>query len=105
MIILVDMDDTIEQLLRAWVNRVNKKYGRQVTVDEVTDWNVAAPYPGLTRKQVYDVISEKGFWKTVEPMPGAAEALKHFMDAGHEVYIASICRKKWMKSCFGISLF
>ena len=57
MIILVDMDDTIEQLLRAWVNRVNKKYERQVTVDEVTDWNVAAPYPGLTRDQVYDVIS------------------------------------------------
>ena len=82
MIILVDMDDTIEQLLRAWVNRVNKKYERQVTVDEVTDWNVAAPYPGLTRKQVYDVISEKGFWKTVEPMPGAADGDQPRASAG-----------------------
>ena len=89
MTILVDMDDTIEQLLRAWVRRVNEKYARQVTVDDVTDWNVAAPYPGLTRDQVYDVISEKGFWKSVEPMPGAQDALKHFLDAGHTVYIVT----------------
>lgn len=105
MIILVDMDDTIEQLLRAWVNRVNKKYERQVTVDEVTDWNVAAPYPGLTRKQVYDVISEKGFWKTVEPMPGASEALKHFMDAGHEVYIVTATNREHLQEKMDEVLF
>ncbi|MBO6092021.1 MAG: hypothetical protein J6P40_00095, partial [Oscillospiraceae bacterium] len=89
MTILVDMDDTIEQLLKAWVSRANAKFGRQVTLDEITEWNVAAPYEGLTRKQIYDVTYEPGFWSSVEPMPGAAEALKHFMEEGHEVFIVT----------------
>jgi len=89
MTILVDMDDTIEQLLKAWVKRANEKCGRNVTLDEITGWNVAAPYSGLTRKQIYDVTYEKGFWESVEPMPGAAEALRHFMEEGHEVYIVT----------------
>ena len=89
MTILVDMDDTIEQLLKAWVDRANEKFGRAVTLDEITDWNVAAPYPGISREDIYGVTYEKGFWESIEPMPGAAEALKHFMDEGHEVYIVT----------------
>ena len=89
MTILVDMDDTIEQLVKAWVRRVNEKYGRHVSMDEVTSWNVQAPYPGLTREQVYGVTDEPGFWKTVEPMPGAAEGLKHLIAEGHEVFIVT----------------
>ena len=89
MTILVDMDDTIEQLLKAWVNRANEKFDRNVTLDDITDWNVAAPYPGITRKEIYDVTYEPGFWSSVEPMPGAADALKHFMNEGHQVYIVT----------------
>ena len=103
--ILVDMDDTIEQLLKAWIGRVNEKYGRSVTMDDVTDWNVAAPYPGLTRQQVYDVTYEKGFWKTVEPMPGAAEALQHFLAEGHEVYIVTATPYEHMQEKMADLLF
>ena len=89
MTILVDMDDTIEQLLKAWVSRANVRFGRSVTPDDIRDWNVAAAYPGLTKEQVYGITYEKGFWESVEPMPGAADALKHFMDAGHQVFIVT----------------
>ena len=89
MTILVDMDDTMEQLLKAWIGRANEKFGRNVALDDITDWNVAAPYSGLTREDIYRVIYEPGFWSSVEPMPGAAEALKHFMDEGHTVYIVT----------------
>ena len=40
MIILVDMDDTIEHLLKAWVNGVNEKYGRCVSCDEIVSWDI-----------------------------------------------------------------
>ena len=89
MTILVDMDDTIEQLLTAWVKRANEKFSRSVTLDEITGWNVAAPYSGLTREEIYGVTYEPGFWESVEPMPGAAEALRHFMDEGHDVFIVT----------------
>ena len=89
MTILIDMDDTIESLLKAWVRGVNSKYGRSVSYEDITSWDVSAAFPGLTRKQVYDVLLEKGFWKDVEPTPGAAEAIQRFMAAGHEVFIVT----------------
>ena len=92
MIILVDMDDTIEHLLQAWVDVLNKRYDRNVTIDVIRTWNVAAAYPGVSRKDVYAVPDEPGFWKTVAPVEGAAEALKRFMDEGHEVYIVTATR-------------
>ena len=89
MTILVDMDDTMEQLLRAWLQAVNEKYGTNVTYEQSLVWDVSAAFPGLTHKQVYDVPLEKDFWKRVEPMPGAAQALQRFMQAGHKVFIVT----------------
>ena len=89
MTILIDMDDTIEMLLKAWVSGVNRKYHRSVSYEEVSSWDVSSAFPGLTHDQVYDVPLEAGFWKTVEPIPGAAEAIQHFMEAGHEVFIVT----------------
>lgn len=89
MIILVDMDDTIEQLLEAWLRAVNERYGRSVRYEDVHDWDIALAYPGLTWDQVYGIPMETGFWRTVDPIPGAAEALQRLMAAGHEVYIVT----------------
>ena len=89
MTILIDMDDTIESLLKAWVRGVNSKYGRSVFYEEIDSWDVSLAYPGPTHEQVYAVPLEKGFWKTVEPIPGAAEAIQRFMAAGHEVFIVT----------------
>ena len=87
--ILVDMDDTIEQLLEAWVRGVNEKYDRHAAYDDVVSWDVSSAFPGLSFEQVYEIPMQPGFWKTVEPMPGAAESLRRLMDAGHEVFIVT----------------
>ena len=89
MILLVDMDDTIEYLLKAWVRGVNAAYGRSVSYEDVLDWDVTRAFPGLTREQVYSVPLRPGFWEDVEPIPGAAQALERLMQAGHEVYIVT----------------
>ena len=89
MTILVDMDDTIEQLLKAWIDGVNRKFGRSASVDDVKSWNVAAVYPGLSWEDVYSVPLDPGFWGTVEPIPGAAEGLKKLMEDGHDVIIVT----------------
>ena len=87
--ILVDMDDTIERLLAAWVRGVNEQYGRDTAWDEVASWDVSAAFPGLTREQVYAVPMQPGFWKGVEPIPGADAVLRRWMEAGHEVFIVT----------------
>ena len=89
MTILVDMDDTIELLLAAIVERANEKFGQQVTLDQITSWDMSEPYTGVDKKQMLAITYESGFWRSVKPVPGAAEALRHFMDEGHEVYIVT----------------
>lgn len=89
MTILVDMDDTIEQMLQAWVAGANETYGYNVAYEDITDWNVSKAFPGLTWEQVYAVPMRPGFWDTVSLVPGAAEALRRFMEAGHEVLIVT----------------
>ncbi len=89
MIILVDMDDTIEQLLKAWVKGVNKKYARSVTVDEIVTWDVAAAFPGLTHDEVYGIPMQPGFWSNVEPVSDSAQVLQNLIAAGHEVFIVT----------------
>ena len=87
--ILVDMDDTIERLLEELVNRANRKFHQHVAVEDVTDWSIAPAFEGITKSQIMDAMNDEGFWMNVDPVPGAAEALKHFMDEGHEVYIVT----------------
>ena len=77
MIILVDMDDTIEELLPAWCRWLNKYYGTSVNPDNITDWEVAKFFPELTIEQVFSpLIDNSSFWKTVKPKPGAVKYLK-----------------------------
>lgn len=95
--ILVDMDDTIEMLVEELVKRTNRKYHQNVAVEDVTDWAIAPAFEGLTKQQILDMADEPDFWRSVEPVPGAAEALKHFMDEGHEVYIVTATEMKHVK--------
>lgn len=87
--ILVDMDDTIEHLLEAWVNCLNHRYGTTVEWSNIREWNLRKTFPGLTWEQIHAPLAEDDFWKTVRPMNGAAEALKWMLDCGHKVYIVT----------------
>ena len=89
MTILVDLDDTLEQLLAALVKRANERFHRNAAVDDVTDWSIVCAFPGITKQEILDFMREADFWEDVKPVPGAAEALKHFRDEGHEVYIVT----------------
>ena len=87
--VLVDMDDTIENLLFAWVTWLNRIYQRDVQCDDIKSWDICAAYPGLSYEEVYGLLRLEAFWETVEPLPGAAEGLRSFLEAGHEVYIVT----------------
>ena len=89
MTILVDMDETIEHLLPAWLDFLNAKYGRNVTTDDINNWDLTLFYPGIPAEEVYDVVNHDDFWKNVKPMEGAAEVLERFIAKGHDVYIVT----------------
>ena len=103
--ILVDMDDTIEYLLMAWIDCLNKRHGASVNWQEIREWSIPAVYPMLTRGQVFAPLLEDDFWKTVKPIDGAAEVLEWAIREGHEVYIVTASAYETIKSKMDNVLF
>jgi len=87
--ILVDMDGTIESLLDVWLDRLNKKYNRNVKTEDIKDWDISKFYEGLTKEDVFSVMMDPTIWKEVKPIDGAKEVLKKWIDEGHNVYIVT----------------
>lgn len=88
-ILLIDVDDTIEDLLSAWLKSLNDKYGTNVCNDEITDWDVSKFFPTLTREQVFEPLHYDEFWETVKPKPDAVEYVKKLFDEGYEIYLCT----------------
>lgn len=51
--ILVDMDDTIENLAEAWVDYLNARHQTSTSLSDITDWDISKAFPTLTKEQVY----------------------------------------------------
>lgn len=87
--ILVDMDDTIEGLLDAWLIWMNAAHGCSVTREDITSWDMTRAYPNVAVNEIYTPLEEPAFWDSVEPIPGASEALQKWLARGHEVFIVT----------------
>lgn len=87
--ILVDMDDTVEDLLGAWVSYLNTRYGTSVQKDEVTQWDISQAFHTLDKAQVYEPLYLDSFWCSVKPIDGASETLQKLMADGHRVLIVT----------------
>lgn len=87
--ILVDMDDTIENLSEAWINFLNNRYGTSVRPDDITEWSIEKAFPEIPAADVYGVLREEALWETVKPLPGAVKYLKKLIDDGNQIYIVT----------------
>lgn len=89
MIILVDMDDTIENLGLAWVDYLNRKYDKNVNWYNIRKWDMQIPYPDLTEEQIYGALNDEELWDNVTAKEDASHYLKKLMDEGNKVYIVT----------------
>ena len=89
MTILVDMDDTIEDLLGAWTAYLAETTGVCVKPEDIREWDMSKAYPSLTPEQIYSPLSNPEFWRSVRPIDSAAEYLQRLRSDGHNVYIVT----------------
>lgn len=87
--VLVDMDDTLENLCTPWVQYLNEKYGTTVTTDDVKDWDIARVFPTLTREQVFEPLITEALWERVKPLPKAYENICKLKYDGHRILIVT----------------
>ena len=96
--VLVDLDDTIEGLLQAWVDYLNTHHGTAVKKDDVTEWDVSKFFPQIPTTEVYAPLYNDEFWKTVEPFEDAARYLQKWKDDGHTVLIVTTSDYRTLRS-------
>lgn len=89
MTILIDMDDTIENLGLAWVDYLNTRYDKNVNWFDIRNWDMHLAYPSLTTEQIYGALSEEQLWDNVTVKEDAQYYVKRLMDEGHKVYIVT----------------
>ena len=96
-ILLVDMDDTMEDLLGAWIKRLNDKHGLKVKPKEVKDWNISLYFPTITKEEAYAPLYDDQFWSTIKPKNGAIKRLKELQDLGFKIYICTTSNYKTIR--------
>lgn len=98
MIILVDMDDTIENLTEAWINYANKRFGTAVNAADITTWDPSEAFLSVSHEEMYALLLEDELYETVEPFEGAALYLQKLISDGHEVFIVTNSPYQVMKA-------
>lgn len=87
--VLIDMDDTIENLCETWVNYLNEQYKTKANVKDINNWDMLKAFPSLSSEDLFRPLSENSFWSKVKPLPGAVEYIKQIRDDGHKVFIVT----------------
>lgn len=89
-VVLIDIDDTIANLLSAWCIYLNTKYETYVLPSNIREWDMQKAFPTLTKEQIYEPINNDDFWKTVQPKQDAMEYVKKLYDDGYyEIYLCT----------------
>ena len=89
MTILIDIDDTIENLCEEWCKLLNKKYECNVDYKQVTDWDISKFFPNLTREQVFEPLHHPEIWYLLKPKKGATKYIKKLIDDGNDIYLCT----------------
>ena len=103
--ICIDMDDTIEYLLPAWLRWLNNKHNLNVSIDDITGWDMRPFFPSLTLDQICEPLNIPEFWDTVKPMSDAIKYIEMLINDGHKVYICTATNYKIAKEKFDRCLF
>lgn len=99
-VVLIDLDDTMTYLVRAWCQCLNRRYGTNVSEGDIRGWRMSDYFPDLTEDQVFAPLGENDFWREVEPVDDAPRYIKLLLDEGYDVYVCTASSFDAIKSKF-----
>lgn len=101
--VLIDLDSTVVHLDKKWYGTWNERTGDDLHPEKVDTWDTHL-YCKNQDKAFYQILNEPGFFRDLEPIAGALDAVKHLFDQGHELYIITSSpnggmhdKKLWVK--------
>lgn len=95
--ILIDMDDTMVDLMSVWTERLNKQYGLSIKCSDICVWDLMQIFTSLTKEQIYAPLHDENLWDELKPIADSAKYIKKLIDDGHEVYVVTSAHYKTFK--------
>lgn len=89
MIIVCDVDGTLNNLMQATLDLYNEQYGASYTLDDITAYNLEDCFDLAESKRMKDIFNDPSVWESVKPTRGSQEALQKLISSGHQVYLAT----------------
>ena len=86
--ILVDMDETICDLLTPWLEIYNNIYDDNLTIDEITTYDLRDHVKEEAKEYIHGFLDRFRLFKDLEIYPGVAEYLEK-LNKEHEIYIVT----------------
>ena len=87
--ILIDMDDTIENLCEAWVNYLNEIHKTNVSLVDIKEWDITKAFPMLSYSEIFNPLTDERLWERVTPLPGAVDNIRRLKEDGHKIVIVT----------------
>jgi len=84
-VLIVDLDDTINDLCECWIKLYNKLYDDDLTIENITDWNIGK-FTKIGDK-MYDLLGTKGLFENLSIKEGCVKVLEW----ANKVFDVQIC--------------
>lgn len=109
--VLVDLDGICADILTPWLAEYNHEYNDNLTIEQITCWDLHEVVDPACGVKIYDYIERPGFFRHLKPIPGARDAIETLKRDGHEVVIVTAPSKgvtcagekiEWVKEHLGL---
>ena len=86
--IVLDADGVLADTMTKVLTLYNQEYGETVSLSDVHSWHLnQVEKPGTSMRKYFN---QPGFFRDLEPLPGAREAVREMAADGHDLFVATI---------------
>ena len=88
MTILFDFDDVLNDLSKCFIQELNRRYGKQVQWENVSEFEIGESFPDLSDYQIYMPYLDGTLYLDAHPEQGAQNLL-HDLAQKHTIYVVT----------------
>ena len=99
-----DLDDILIDLIPAWLNTLNERYGTNKKPEDIKSWSISAFFMDdinkglLVKDDIYKPLKEDDFWKSVKPIEDMIDIVKALKETNKfDMYIATASNYQTLK--------
>ena len=88
-VIGVDIDDTINNLMKKTLEMYNQTYKTSYTMDDCTNYDFNQCFSHEVADRFKELFARKELWDSLSPVKNSQWALKKFVENGYDVYLTT----------------